>query len=372
MLRYAFILLFGLVIIPANAHAFETEGTAGSQLEAVELNTFDQPWAMTFLPSGEMLVTQKTGELLLVSADGATKTEISNVPDVDYGGQGGLGDVILDPNFLTNNQIWISFAEAGDGGRGAAVAKAILDRSSEQPALRDIQVVWRQVPKTSGRGHYSHRLAFTPDGKLLITSGDRRMQDPAQDFAVNLGKLIRINPDGTVPEDNPFQDRGELAKQFWSVGHRNLLGIAYDMNGNLWQHEMGPRHGDELNLIIKGENYGWPVVSNGDNYSGIPIPDHDTRPEFEAPKAYWVPSIAPSGMVIYDGDVFPDWRNDAFIGGLVSKALIRVDIEGEQASEVERFSWNKRVREVEQGPDGYLYLLEDRGGGRLLKLMPAN
>lgn len=363
--------IFLITASPVLAETFEVDGNAGSSLTAQVLNSFDEPWAMTFLPTGEMLVTEKSGSLKLVSADGVASEDVANVPKVDYGGQGGLGDVVLDPDYASNNRIWISYAEAGDGStRGAAVTRATLVRDGGQPSLSDVEVVWRQTPKTSGRGHYSHRLLFTPDGKLLITSGDRQKLDPAQDMNSSLGKLIRINLDGTPPPDNPFQDDGELAKSFWSIGHRNLLGIAYDTEGNLWQHEMGPRHGDEINLIVKGENYGWPIVSNGDHYSGAPIPDHDTRPEFEAPKAFWVPTIAPSGLVIYDGDVFPEWKNDAFIGGLRSMALIRVDIDGTSASEAERFSWGKRIREVEQGPDGHLYVLEDNDGGRLLRLSP--
>lgn len=187
-----------------------------------------------------------------------------------------------------------------------------------------------------------------------------------------LGKIIRLNDDGTVPQGNPWQDKGELARSFWTTGHRNLLGIGFDSDGRLWSHEMGPRHGDELNLIIAGKNYGWPLVSNGDHYSGAEIPDHDSDPSFEAPKEFWVPSIAPSGLVIYDGEMFPDWKGDAFIGGLVSEALIHVDLEGETAGEVERFAWGKRIREVGQGPDGALYVLEDRRGGRLLRLTPAD
>jgi len=223
-----------------------------------------------------------------------------------------------------------------------------------------------------GQGHYSHRIAFGEDGMLFITSGDRQKQFPAQTFDMGLGKIIRLNNDGSVPDDNPWQNQGELARTYWSTGHRNLLGIAFDSEGRLWAHEMGPRHGDELNLIKRGENYGWPTVSNGDNYSGIPIPDHETRPEFESPVVSWVPAISPSGFVIYSGQVFPDWRGDGIIGGLSSRALVRVNIEGETAEEVERFEWGKRIREVEQGPNGAIWVLEDEKGGRLLKLTPRS
>ena len=201
-----------------------------------------------------------------------------------------------------------------------------------------------------------------------------RLQTPSSLFGFAYDGYPIFGPadeDGTVPDDNPWQDRGEIARQFWTVGHRNMLGIAFDADGRLWVHEMGPRHGDELNIILAGQNYGWPLVSNGDHYSGKPIPDHDTRPEFEAPRTFWVPSIAPSGLVIYDGDMFADWKGSAIIGGLVSRALIRVDLKGDTAKEAERFKWGERIREVEQGPEGALYVLEDGSGGRLLKLTPS-
>ncbi|TCD13314.1 PQQ-dependent sugar dehydrogenase [Oricola cellulosilytica] len=358
---------------PFGAGAFTIEGTNGTVLEASEIAEFNEPWALTFLPDGTMLVTEKSGTLLHVTQEGG-KTKVDGLWDVAYGGQGGLGDVILHPAFAENGLVYVSYAEASENGStiGAAVVRATLNTSGGRPTLTGVERIWTQVPKVRGQGHYSHRMAFGPDGMLFITSGDRQKKSPAQDFEQNLGKIVRLNDDGSVPPDNPWQERGELAKQFWTAGHRNLLGIAFDGEGRLWTHEMGPRHGDELNLITAGENYGWPLVSNGDNYSGIPIPDHDTRPEFNAPEAFWVPSIAPAGLVIYDGDAFEGWEGDALIGGLVSEALIHVDLEGETAAEAERFAWGKRIREVEQGPGGALWVLEDRAGGRLLKLEPAD
>ena len=267
--------------------------------------------------------------------------------EVAYGGQGGLGDVVLHPEFSNNGFVYISFAETLDQGStfGAAVVRAKLDLGGA-PKLSAIEKIWTQEPKTTGRGHYSHRIAFGPAGsdqagKLFITSGDRQKQRPAQNLDQALGKVIRLNEDGSVPDDNPWQSNGDLAKTYWSIGHRNLLGIDFDAEGRLWTHEMGPRHGDELNLVSKGANYGWPRVSNGDNYSGVPIPDHDTSDEFVKPKAYWVPAISPAGLTIYDGEVFADWKGDALIGGLSSRALIRVDIDGETASEAERFEWGQ-------------------------------
>ncbi|MEO0637454.1 MAG: PQQ-dependent sugar dehydrogenase, partial [Pseudomonadota bacterium] len=260
------------LVVPA--HAFTIQGNAGSQLQATEIASFDQPWSMTFLPDDTMLVATKPGQLFHVQADG-TSTPVGGMFDVAYGGQGGLGDVVPHPEFASNNRVYISYAEASSNGStfGAVVVSATLDTSGSAPQLTDIQRIWEQQPKVSGRGHYSHRIAFGPDGTdqagmLFITSGDRQKQTPAQAWDMNLGKVVRLNDDGSVPADNPWQERGELAKTFWSTGHRNLLGIDFDASGQLWTHEMGPRHGDEINLTLPGENYGWPVVSWGDNYSG--------------------------------------------------------------------------------------------------------
>jgi len=317
-----------------------------------------------------MLITEKSGNLLLISADGQSKAEVAGVPKVAYGGQGGLGDVILHPKYETNQLIYLSYAERDRSGKKrAAVALARFKPDSAKPALKNVKVIWRQEPKVTGGGHYSHRLAFSPDGRLLITSGERQKQKPAQDWSQNLGKIIRLNADGSVPADNPFQDKGKMASTFWSLGHRNLLGIAFfDQEGRLWTHEMGPKHGDEFNLTVAGDNYGWPVVSWGDQYSGVEIPDHDTRPEFNAPEVYWVPTVAPSGLIIYSGSHFPEWQGNAFIGGLASQSLVRIKIEEDDAEEVERFAMGKRIRKVEQGPDGVIWVLEDKKGGRLLKL----
>ena len=355
----------------ASEERFTIEGSNGTSLVAREVASFDQPWAMTFLPSGAMLVTTKPGKLILVTQDGRS-SEVDGMWPVAYGGQGGLGDVVLHPDFASNSLVYISYAEADGGNNGAVVVRARLDTSGDAPALRDVERIWEQIPKASGRGHYSHRIAFGPDGKLFISSGDRQKLTPAQDFDSSLGKVIRLNDDGSVPPDNPWQDKGDLAKTFWSMGHRNLLGLAFDAEGRLWNHEMGPRHGDELNLVEPGKNYGWPVVSYGDHYSGAAIPDHGTRPEFAHPKAWWVPAISPAGLTIYSGDMFPVWKGDALIGGLSSQALVHVDIDGTQAREAARYEWGARVRETEQGPDGALWVLEDGPGGRLLKLTPGS
>ncbi|MHA2936864.1 PQQ-dependent sugar dehydrogenase [Vibrio sp. RC27] len=365
------LLLFSTSNVASTTIQFKSN--TGTVLHAEALTDFNEPWAMTFMPDGNLLITEKAGNLILFSPHNHSKKTISGVPKVAYAGQGGLGDIILHPDYSENNWVYLSYAERDTSGKqGAAVARARLNSSSPTPKLEEFEVIWQQTPKVSGSGHYSHRLAFSPDGKLFITSGDRQKKDPAQRWDQNLGKVIRLNADGTVPPDNPFQDKGELAKSFWSLGHRNLLGIAFDKQGQLWTHEMGPRHGDEFNLIQPGDNYGWPFVSWGDNYTFIPIPDHDTRPEFHTPEAYWVPSIAPSGLIIYDGDLFSNWQGSALIGGLVSQSLVRVNIEQNKAEEVERFDMGKRIREVEQGPNGAIWVLEDRDGGRLLRLTPEN
>lgn len=337
---------------------------------------FDEPWAMAFLPDGGLLVTEKAGALKLVDVATGASGDVSGVPAVDHGGQGGLGDVVLHPRFADNGLVYLSYAEAGDGGtRGAAVARARLALDGRGGgALSGLQVVWRQVPKVSGRGHYGHRIAFGPDGKLWISSGDRQKFDPAQDMASNLGKILRLEDDGSVPADNPFVGGDAVTAQVWSLGHRNPLGLAFDAEGRLWNHEMGPKGGDELNLVERGANYGYPLVSNGDHYDGRVIPDHDTRPDLRAPTAWWTPVISPAGFVIYSGTAFPAWRGDGFIGGLSSKSLVRIAFDGTSAREAERFDMGARIREVEQGPDGSLWLLEDGkddSQGRLLQLTPA-
>lgn len=344
--------------------------------------TFDEPWAMTALPNrndepSKLLVTQKTGELFVTNTSTGTKTQVAGVPKVAYGGQGGLGDVIVAPDFMTTKSIYLSYAEASDDGReyGAKVIKATLSGlDTDSPKLQDIMPIWQQTPKVSGQGHYSHRLLFSPDGRYLyISSGDRQKKTPAQDMSVNLGKIIRLHPDGRVPTDNPFTDNGDIAAQLWTLGNRNVLGMQFDKEGRLWAHEMGPRGGDELNVINKGDNYGWPVVSNGRNYSGVDIPDHDTRTDFTPPKISWTPVISPSSLSIYTHgahDDFPAWQGDALISGLSSKALIVVDLDqGEQAAERYRYDMGARIRSV-LADDGRVWVLEDGRDARLQRLMP--
>jgi glucose/arabinose dehydrogenase len=358
----------------ASAPAAAPSGPQGLAIQPV--GSFKEPWAMTFLADGAALITQKSGELLLVpnpGAQAAAQSKVAGVPSVDYGGQGGLGDVRLHPNFARNGLVYLSWVEAGEGNtRGAAVGRGRLVREGGNARLENLQVIWRQTPKVEGRGHFGHRLAFGPDGKLYISNGDRQKFDPAQDMSGALGKVVRLNDDGSVPSDNPFASRGGATAQVWTLGHRNILGLAFDGQGRLWSHEMGPKNGDEFNLIERGSNYGYPIVSNGSHYDGRDIPDHSTRPEFNAPEITW-DGVSPAGLMIYSGKLFPQWRGNAFLGGLSGQNLIRVAINGNTAREAQRWDMGARIREVAEGPDGAIYVLEDSRngtGGRLLRMTP--
>lgn len=353
--------------------AATANATAPKAVEApfaiTEIASFNEPWAMSFLPDGQLLVTEKAGRLKLVGPGGRVGN-VSGVPAVAYGGQGGLGDVVVHPAFAKNGWVYLSYAQAdASGDRGAVVARARLAIAANgDGSLSDLAVLWRQQPKMSGGDHYGHRIAFGQDGKLWISSGDRQHFDPAQDMSSNLGKILRLNDDGSLPDDNPFAGEGGVAAQVWSLGHRNPLGLAFDGDGRLWVAEMGPRGGDELNLIMRGRNYGWPLVSNGDHYDGRDIPDHSTSTRYEPPKISWTPVIAPGDLLVYSGAEFPAWQGNAFVAGLASQALVRIEFDGDKAREAARYDMGKRIRAVEQGPKGELWLLEDGAGGRLLKL----
>ncbi len=353
-----------------------TDGSVYAQHAEFTVTTvgqFDEPWALEFLPDGRLLISEVGGALKLLNSDGSIG-EITGLPEVKHGGQGGFGDVVLHPDFSDNNMVYVSYVERGDGQTsGAAVARAQLRLAGDGGELADLEVIWRQVPKVTGQGHFGHRIVFGPNGYLWISSGERQKFDPAQDMESNLGKVVRLNVDGSIPDDNPFFERGGVTAEIWSLGHRNPLGLAFDESGRLWDVEMGPRGGDEVNLVRRGANYGYPIVSNGNHYNGTDIPDHHTRPEFAAPAVFWNPVISPSSLMIYSGSEFPDWRGDAFIGGLSSESLVRVEFDGESAREAQRFDMGRRIRAVEQGPDGAIWLLEGgrpgRGGnGYLLKL----
>lgn len=335
-----------------------TSGAETSTLPftVTKMAQFEEPWAMAFLPDGRAIITERQGRIKIWSADNAV-IAVSGAPKVAYGGQGGLGDVVLHPGFATNRLIYLSWVEQIGAIKGAVAGQAQLIEDKAGARLEGLKIIWRQSPKVPGTGHFGHRLAFGPDGLLTISSGERQKFDPAQDPSVNLGKIIVMNDNGSNPH-------------IVSMGHRNPLGLAFDGSGRLWEIEMGPRGGDELNLIKRGANYGWPVASNGSHYSGIDIPDHAAGDGFEAPKVWWNPSISPGSLMIYSGAMFPQWSGDAFIGTLGGESLIRVDLDGEKASKADVWPMDGRIREVEQSPDGAIWLLEDGESGHLLKLTP--
>ena len=322
---------------------------------------FESPWAMTFLPDGRMLITEKAGTLFLVSADGQQRKRVDGIPAVSSEGQGGLMDVVLHPGFAQNRFVYFSYSEAAQGGRGVVLARGIFS-DGEAPALQKVETLFRASPYVDGGGHYSGRIAFSRDGHLFFTNGERQKFEPAQDPKATLGKVLRLKDDGTPAPGNPLAAQG-FHPAIWSYGHRNLLGIAFDANGNLWEQEMGPKGGDEVNLILPGRNYGYPIVSDGDHYDGKPIPDHDTRPEFEKPKVSWNPVISPAGLIVYSGKLWPQWKGDLFIGGLSSQALIRVDVEGTTAKKGDQWSMGERIREPEEGPRMEEADHADRGDG---------
>lgn len=334
---------------------------------ATEVTTFNSPWALDFLPGSGVrmtnvaLVTEKAGKLWLVDVTNGKKQEVAGVPKVHVEGQGGLAEVVAHPDFAANQRIYLSFPEAGpDGTSGASIGYGRLIFGQGQPRLEGYKTIWRQEPKVRGGNHYSERIAFAPDGTMFITSGERFQFEPAQDTNVDLGKVMHMTAEGQ-----------RIGGRYYTLGHRNLLGIAFAPDGRLWEAEMGPKGGDELNLIVQGKNYGWPRASYGSHYDGRDIPDDHKGQGFEEPKLWWNPSISPSSLLIYSGDLFPKWKGDAFIGALSGEALIRVDIDGDKARKADQWDMGARIRAVDQGPGGEIYLLEDGDGGRLLRLTPA-
>ena len=368
--RFCFFLLLGLLVTLKGVSQ-----AAHPDFTAITVGQLDSPWALEFLPDSRILISEMKGTLKLLDDDGAELGEVSGVPEVVFGGQGGLADIVLHPDFEVNQLLYLSYAEAGaNKTAGAAVARGRLVLGERGGELQDLEVIWRQVPKVKGRGHYGHRITFGPSKNLWISSGERQKFDPSQDMESNLGKIVRLNSDGSAAADNPFGAVDPVASEIWSLGHRNPLGLAFDLSGRLWTVEMGPKGGDELNLVRRGANYGYPVVSNGDHYSGEDIPDHDTRHEYSPPKITWGQVISPSSMMVYSGEEFPEWKGDAFIGGLSSKALVRVDFDGDSAREAQRFDLGFRVRGVAQGPRGAIWVIEDgrRGSGKLIKMINPN
>jgi len=375
--------LLQALLVTALCSACQSEGAAQTEagkdrpFKITEIASFSTPWALEFLPGSGVpktnmaLLTEKEGRLWLVDVTNGNRAQVSGVPAVHVAGQGGLGDVMPHPDFAGNQRIYLSFVEDGPGGTsGAALGYGVLDLSNPSaPALRGFKVIWRQQPKVTGDGHFSHRIAFGPDGYLYLTSGERQKMTPAQEFGGDLGKVLRLTDEGAPAPGNPWASRGGVAAEFWSMGHRNGLGLQFAPDGRLWESEMGPQGGDEINLILPGKNYGWPRVSNGSHYGGADIPDHKSGDGFEAPKVWWNPSISPGAMLIYTGDKFPQWKGDALVGALSGEAFIRVDIDGDKARKADQWPMGERIRAVDQGPDGSVYLLED--GGRLLRLDPV-
>jgi glucose/arabinose dehydrogenase len=329
------------------------------------------PWGIAMLPDGRMLVTEKAGTLRLVERDGKISSPLAGVPSVDASGQGGLLDVALDPNFAMNNLVYLSYSEPGPNGTaGTAALRGRLGAAG----LEDVNVVYRQDPKVVGGNHFGSRIAFSPDGKMFITQGERfAYRDQAQNLSSLLGKVVRLNPDGTVPQDNPFVGRSGARPEIWSYGHRNVEAAAINPEtGKLWTIEHGAMGGDELNHPEAGKNYGWPVITYGLDYNGSRIGTGAVKDGMEQPVYYWDPVIAPSGMMFYTGDKFAAWKNDIFVGGLASNALVRLVLENGRVTKEERYlhDLHERIRDVQQGIDGYIYVITDNSNGRILRLLP--
>ena len=378
--------------------------TATPPFTTAAVATFDSPWAMSFLPGSNVaIVTEKPGRIWLVDVASGRKQPIAGAPRVVVSSQGGLLDVQPSPNFAADKQVYLTFSEPSpNGGSGLAMARGKLVRDASGARLQNLTVLWHDPAGGEG-GQFGARIAFAPDGKsLFLSSGERQRFTPAQDPSQPLGKILHLTLDGRPAADNPMAGKTgaqavtvtdpprdtEIAKrtagsrfswpgpnltpaETWSSGHRNPLGLAFAPDGRLWEHEMGPRGGDEVNLILPGRDYGWPDASNGSNYDGVDIPDHRPGDGFEPPKVWWNPSISPAGLIIYSGGLFPQWKDDALLGALSGKALIHVRIRGDRAGKADEWPMGHRIREVEQGPRGEVFLLEDGDGARLLRLTPV-
>lgn len=339
----------------------------------------EHPWAIAFLPDGNFLVTERPGRLRIVTPKGEVKKPVSGVPEVDARNQGGLLDVALDPDFEENRLVYLTYAEKGEGGtNGTAVARGHLTESMS-PQLRDVEVIFRQTPKKDSTLHFGSRLVFDNEGHLFVALGERSrvgMREESQDLDSHLGKVVRIWPDGTVPEDNPFAGEKGALPEIWSYGHRNQQGAAlHPETGRLWTNEHGPRGGDEINIPQAGKNYGWPIVSYGTEYSGAPVGDGESAaPGMESPIYHWTPSIGVSGMAFYTGDAIPEWQGSLFVGGLARPSLRRLTLDGEKVAGEETLleDLGARIRDVRQGPDGALYLLTDDEDGKLLRIVKAD
>ena len=373
MMHLGLSVTYALALVTGAALAVPSQQLDARQqqpFKSTAITDHTEPWAFAFLPDDRILLTERRGNLILVDPTAKTKGSITGVPTVAYGGQGGLHDVALHPDYANNSIVYISYAESGTGGAGGAVARAKLTLSASGGALSDLEVIWRHSQKASGGLQFACRLLFGPDGALWISSGEINQMTPSQSMTSNLGKVIKLYDNGTAFAGNPFASQGEIQSQIWSLGHRNPLGIDWDAEGRLWEVEMGPMGGDELNLIQSGANYGWPVVSEGRHYDGRTIPAHSTRPEFTPPKAFWVPVISPAGLIIYKGDLFSSWTGSAIITGLSSQSIVRAAITGDTAKEAQRIAMGRRMRGIREHKDGSIWVIEDGARGRLLKLTP--
>jgi glucose/arabinose dehydrogenase len=367
------------VLIASCSQAQSGDSAAAAAPFAIEpKGTFDAPWAIAFAPGTQTLfITEKPGTMKFVDLASGRQGTVTGLPAVLNQGQGGLGDVAFLASeaapTLGRRTIYLTWADPGDGsasfaamGRGTLVCE-----EADACRIEGLQQIWRQQPAIRSPGHYSHKIAFSPDGKYLFLSSGERMQGaPAQALDSNLGKVLRLNLDGTPADGNPFASRGGVSREIWSYGHRNLLGLKFDLDGQLWDLEHGPRGGDEINKVEPGNNYGWPDRSNGDDYSGTPIPDHSADDGFAKPAISWNPVIAPGDFVFYSGKLWPEWRNQALAAGLASMALVRVSLNGDTGAEEARYKFDKRLRDIVEADDGSLYVIEDGPGGRLLHLTP--
>ncbi len=376
--RFAAIVWVSASLASATAGAVITDAPAPKSSVRVNTETvargLDYPWAFQFLPDGRILVTERGGSMRVVATNGTLSPPLPGVPRVAAVGQGGLLDVALAPDFATSNQIYFSYSEPRGGGRQAtSVARARLQLTPNGGRLHDVQVIFRQQPASRTSRHFGSRLAFAPDGSLFVTVGDRGASTQAQRPGNHIGKVLRVSPDGSVQPDNPR--RAGWAPRIWSVGHRNPQAAAiHPVTGRLWTVEHGARGGDEVNIPLKGRNYGWPTISYGRHYSGARIGEGTKKAGLEQPLYYWDPSIAPSGMAFYTGDLIPQWKGNLFVGALAGRHLARLVLDGEQVVASERLlaGLDERIRDVRQGPDGALYVATDSGDGRILRLAPAN
>ena len=360
--------LMPLALAMSGASALAAESYQSGSISVVTVSEgLEQPWGLAFLPDGRMLVTEKEGRLRLAGPDGSLSEPLAGVPEVYNNGQGGLLDVALDPDFAANQLVYLSFSEPGGEGGGTAVARGKLGAER----LDNVEVIWRQQPKLDSGHHFGSRLVFLKDGTLIVTLGDRNQRQYIPDMKAQIGKLVRINRDGSIPKDNPFVGNADYSPDIYSLGHRNVQGATlHPDTGALWTVEHGARGGDEINIPQPGKNYGWPVISYGREYSGERIGESTSKPGLEQPVYYWDPSIAPSGMTFYTGDKFPAWKGSLFVGAVKFQLLARLEVDGNRIVKEERLleGMGDRIRDVVQGPDGYLYLLTDEDDGRILRL----